>query len=608
MGSASPMVTADTYARSAKASTNYGNASTLRLGSGYETYVYFPRPFPMAATIRSATLRVWLGAALSAGTKTITVQRALKTWAESSLKWSNRPGVTGSAVNPTTTATAKNGMVELDVTTLMQSVSDGSASAWFGLRLTSATAITLWSSEASVTAMRPRLVVEWDDQPNPPAKLYPSGGRAVSVPAPVVRCDFTDVSGDTRCAGVQVRLFNIEAAAVANTTPTWDSGQTASSNPELNLAAAGWGGAAAGVVWWWLVRVQDGAGLWSGWSLPASFTYRPLPTVTLDQPSGATISDPTPAIWWTSAAQSAYQSTIRDAATGATLWDTGRVTDTDTQIEPPEGIVQTLNQAYIISVSVWDTYAREATPGAPTATTVSRTVTYTTDGTVTAPSALTAVQVGQTPSVRLNWTLASVPDRFVVRRNGRVIATLDPADVSLTSTTYQWTDPAAPGWVSHTYQVSAVVAGKGSVGASAAVQFELTGFWIIDPAGDIAPIPLLGTSVDWAMGEDSAWHSPVGAAGSVLITQALRGMEGSASDDRPAPKLLAGTTADEIAARMLTLRDNPGKLVHIAAHRYAFPAVMAGIQVVAVDQPAARTWSIRFAFREDATGPYGVAL
>ena len=28
----------------------------------------------------------------------------------------------------------------------------------------------------------------------------------------------------------------------------------------------------------------------------------------------------------------------------------------------------------------------------------------------------------------------------------------------------------------------------------------------------------------------------------------------------------------------------------------------------AVDQPAARTWSIRFGFREDATGPYGVAL
>ena len=607
MGKAQPMVTADTYARSSKSSTNYGNASTLKLGSGYETYLYFPRTFPLLANVRTAKLRLGLGAALSAGTRTINVQRLAVSWTESKVKWTNRPGVTGSASALTTTVTAKNGMIELDVTSLMQAVSSGTATSWFGLRLTSTSAITLWSSEASVAAMRPRLDVEWDDQPNPPAKLSPAGGRVVSVPAPVLRSDFTDVSGDVRCAGVQVRLFTSEAAALANTSPSWDSGQVASSTPDLDLAAAGWAGAAAGVVWWWITRVQDGAGLWSGWSAPASWSYRPLPTVTIAQPSAATISDPTPALWWTATGQTAYQAAVQDATTGATLWDSGRLTDTDNQIEIPAGNVTTLGASYTLTVYVWDGYQREATPGAPTYGTASRTVTYTTDGTVTAPAGLTATRQGQSPSVLLAWTRTDVPDAFVVRRNGRVIATLDPGDVTTGGTGYAWTDPAAQGFVPNTYQVSATVAGKGSTGASASVAFDLEGFWIVDPTGEIGQVALLGTAVEWVMGEDSAWHSPIGSPGSILITQGLRGIEGSADDERPATRLIAAT-ADEIAARMLLHRRNPGRLVWIAGHRYAFPAVLANVQVVPVDQPAARTHSIRFDFREDATGPNGVAL
>ena len=606
MGKAQPMVTADTYARSAKSSTNYGNASTLKLGSGYESYLYFPRPFPLLANVRAAKLRLWLGAALSAGTRTINVQRLSASWTESKLKWSNRPGVTGSASALTTTVIAKNGMVELDVTTLMQAVSSGTATSWFGLRLTSTSGITLWSSEASVAAMRPRLDVDWDDQPNPPSKLSPAGGRVVSVPAPVLRSDFTDVSGDVRCAGVQVRLFTSEAAALANTAPSWDSGQVANSTPDLDLAAAGWAGAAAGVVWWWITRVQDGAGLWSGWSAPASWSYRPLPTVTITQPTGSTISDPTPALWWTAAGQTAYQATVEDAA-GATLWDSGRLTDTDNQIEIPTAIVKTFGASYTLGVRVWDGYQREATPGAPTYGAATRAVTYSSDGTVTAPTGLTATRQGQSPSVRLAWARVEVPDAFVVRRNGRVIATLDPEDVTTGGTGYAWTDPVAQGFVPNAYQVSATVAGKGSAGASVSVTFDLDGFWIVDMSGDIGTVALLGTNVEWAMGEDSAWHSPIGSPGSVLITQGIRGIEGSASDERPATRLIA-TTTDDIAARMLLHRRNPGKVVWIAAHRYAFPAVLANVQVVPIDQPAARTHAISFDFREDSTGPYGVAL
>lgn len=607
MGNAQPVVTADAYGRSSKSSTNYGNASTLRTGSGYESFLYFPRPFPLQANIRNATLRLWLGASVSAGSRTITVQRLNKSWTESKLTWKNRPSVTGTSAARTTTVNAKNGMIELDITSLMQAVSDGSATSWYGVRITSASALTLWSSEASVVAMRPRLVVEWDDQPDAPAALFPSGGRAVSVPAPVVRCDFTDVSGDVRCAGIQVCLFTSESAALANTAPAWDSGQVSTSTPDLDLAAAGWTGVAAGVLAWWIVRVKDGAGLWSDWSKPAWFTYRPLPALTLTQPAGSTISDPTPEIWWTSLNQESYQITIRDTATGVTLWDSGRVTDTDNQVEALAGAITTLGRQYSISVSVWDSWPREVAPGAPTSTTVSRTVTYSTDGTVTSPSMLTGAQIGHSPSVQLSWTRNEPPDKFVVRRDGTVIASLDPEEVSISPTTYRWTDPAAPGWVGHTYQVSAVTNGKGSIGASTSIELALGNFWIIDPTGEIGPVALFGTNVDWSMGEDSAWHSPVGAAGSALVTQTLRGMEGSASDERLDPDM-AGATADELAARMLQHRRNPGRIVWITAHRYAFPAVLAGIQVVPIDRPGATNYSIRFQFREDASGPNGVPL
>lgn len=256
---------------------------------------------------------------------------------------------------------------------------------------------------------------------------------------------------------------------------------------------------------------------------------------------------------------------------------------------------------------MWDSYPREVAPGAPTSTTVSRTVTYSTDGAVTAPSILTATQVGDSPSVQLGWTRAEPPDKFVVRRDGTVIANLDPEDVSITATTYRWTDPAAAGWVPHTYQVSAVTNGKGSIGASTSIELSLGDFWIIDPTGEIGPIALFGTAVEWSMGEDSAWHSPVGATGSVLVTQTLRGMEGSASDERPDPDM-AGVTADELAARMLQHRRNPGRIVWIASHRYVFPAVLAGIQVVPIDRPGATNYSFRFQFREDASGPNGVPL
>ena len=606
MGSANPAVTADAYARSDKTSTVY-NASTLRTGSGYEAFLYFPRPFPMQANLRSAKLQLWLAAAVSAGTRTINVQLVQKTWSESKLTWKNRPGVTGTAVARTTTVVAKNGLVELDIVTLMQAVSNGSASAWFGLRITSTSALSIWSSEASVAAMRPRLAVTWDDQPKAPEKLYPAGGRAVSAPAPVVRCDFTDVSGDVRCAGIQVRLFTTEAGAIANTAPSWDSGQVSTSNPELNLSTAGWRGASAGAEWWWTARVQDGAGLWSDWAVPASFTYRPLPVVTLTQPSGTTVSDTSPAIWWTATGQVAYQALVRDSVTGGILWDSGRVTETDNQIEAPSATVNKLGHSYLLEVYVWDSYQREAVPGAPSAAVASKMVTYSPDGTVTAPSGLEAIRLGNLPSVQLTWSRTSVPDSYIVLRDGFAIASLDPADVSAGGSNYLWVDTAANGWEPHTYQVSAVADKKGSDSATVTIQFQLGDFWITDPTGEVGPVVLLGTNVQWSMGEESEWHSPLGSAGSVLITQALRGMEGSASDERPDGAFI-GVSNDVIADRLRAHRRTPGKLVNIVAHKYSFPAVLSNIQVLPIDSPEGSTYSVGFQFREDVSGPNGIPL
>jgi hypothetical protein len=216
------------------------------------------------------------------------------------MTWNNQPAVTGTAVTLTKSSPAAGTVWTFDLKSMFQTVSNGAA--WYGIRITSngATNTQFWSPQAADSTNRPAIVFTWADNPKVPTMLYPSGGRAVGDPLPTLRCDFVDVSGDTTMAGLQVQ---INAGSNNFAAPTFDSGVVATSVPELALVQTAFTGMVEGTTYWWRAQVQDGSGLWSGWSVPTSMRLMYLPKVQINNPAFsntiATVSEATPPIDWT---------------------------------------------------------------------------------------------------------------------------------------------------------------------------------------------------------------------------------------------------------------------------------------------------------------------
>lgn len=316
MGSATLRNLLGTYVSQLYPSTVNDPSSSMYVrnwtGQTCYAYAYWGRPFPLGATITRATLYLTFAPKPISGTLSVTASRLKETAKFSRMTYNNRPTsiYAGSAAVGTLTGTwtGANTMA-IDITAQMQAVADGDK--WYGYRLTSTWSNTAYSpkfaSPQSVTpSHRPYVEIEWSDAPDKPTSLAPAGGHIVSTATPILRFDYTDVSGSTDLAGCQVQ---VGLSATFN-SPSYDSGQVAADSPQFDLTDSGWA-ATEGVTSYWRVRVQDGAGLWSSWSAAASFKYKPLPTVTLINPApgpdfDSEISDPTPPIIWESVGQTAY--------------------------------------------------------------------------------------------------------------------------------------------------------------------------------------------------------------------------------------------------------------------------------------------------------------
>lgn len=279
-------------------------------GKACHAYAYWTRPFPLGATITSAKLYLTFAPKPVSGTLSVTASRLKETAKFSKMTYNNRPTSiypNSAAVGSLTGTWVGANTLEIDITAQMQAVSDGDK--WYGYRLTSTWSNTAWSpkfaSPQSVTPThRPYVEIEWSDAPDVPTSLSPSGGHVVSTAQPIVRFNYTDVSGDTDLAGAQVQV----SASSSFTAPMYDSGQQAVDSPQWDLTGSTFT-AVDGTTYYWRCRVQDGAGLWSGWSAVTSFKYKPLPTVNLiNPPDGAdsSVGDPTPPIIWESAGQDYY--------------------------------------------------------------------------------------------------------------------------------------------------------------------------------------------------------------------------------------------------------------------------------------------------------------
>lgn len=277
MGNSGPLGNAtDTWTdgRTGYTTKNYGTTAglNLRTGSGdWRTWIYWARPFPLGATIISASIKFYTRQSWASGV-VVTAQRASAAWSVNKITHANQPGVTGAtASSGSLGALVAGAEVNIDVTAIMQAVATGSP--WYGLRITATGAPnkSVHSAQTSSRTLQPVLTVVWSDAPDTPKQFFPDGNRAVVSGSPMLRCDFVDVSGDQAIGAMQVQVD----AAANWTSPAWDSGTWPVSAPELNLAdfveilsnptfdvdlSGGWVAGGAGTITRVTTPVHSGAG------------------------------------------------------------------------------------------------------------------------------------------------------------------------------------------------------------------------------------------------------------------------------------------------------------------------------------------------------------
>lgn len=568
----------DAFIGSTNPTVNHADAKSLQLeADAAYVYVFFNRPFPLGATILDATLRLYTRGAWNT-TPTVTVRRIAQRWGINRITWNNRPPVGSAATSTTQSSAADDHEWAFDVTSLMQAVSDGGV--WYGFRLeTTHAGRRAFHSGNTATGTRPQLEVTWSQAPQPPETLSPSGGRAVSVAKPTLRFDFTDHRGSTALQAVQVQIDPDGTFA----TPDFDSGVVATTEPELDLTTTTYLGLSGGQETRWRVKVQDGAGLWSEWSDVVRFRRDVKGTLTIDNPGAAPndfVSEWTPPIFWslTGETQKAWQLFITPADDRTDhLYDTGRTRGTDMSWTLPKGIIED-DSRYRVVVRIWDTKDREHTPGDRAYTQAEREFVFKEDPTTNPVTNLAVENLLPRPWAELTWDRATAPDRFVVKRNGRVIESdLDPAERFTSGTSYRWVDRDAHPYRHHTWVVQAVALGKTS-GNNPSVGLDLTqqGIWLSDNDRDIDVFINGRDEGTWAMGEEATTHNPLGATHGVRITQALRGLEGTITGELTEA---AGRTVEQWEDNLLRIKARPGQVLTLSMGNESIRCVVGNLAI-----------------------------
>lgn len=568
----------DTYVGSANPSAYHADDQKLKLLSGAAyAFVWFNRPFPHGATIHEAILRVYTDGSWNT-TPTLTVRRAMERWGVNHLNWNNQPTVSSATAQLTKSSSGDGDEWAIDVTSLMQTVSDGGV--WFGFRIGTTDVVTKsLHSGNTATGTRPQLEVTWSDAPQPPDTLSPSGSRAVSIGKPTLRFDFTDHRGSTALQAVRVQIDPNGTWAA----PAWDSLPVEATEPELDLATTSYPGLTAGTETRWRVQVQDGSGLWSDWSDPARFRRDNKGTLTIDNPGAPPndfVSEWTPPIFWSLAGetQRKWQVFVTPADDHTdVLHDSGKVKGADASYTLPKGVLED-DSRYRVVVRIWDTKDREHTPDDPVWTQAEREFAFKEDPTPNPVTALAAENLLPRPWVELTWDRATAPDRFVVKRNGTVIEhDLDPADLFTSGTSYRWVDKDAHPYRHHVWVVQSVANGKTSannpnVGLDVAQQ----GIWLADKERDIDVFINGRDEGTWGVGEEGTTHMPLGAEHGARITQAVRGLEGSITGELTD---LGATSVETWEDRLLRIKSRPGQVLTLSLGNVSLRCVVANIAI-----------------------------
>lgn len=570
----------DTWVGSAKPSKKHASDATIYVAAGEAVgLVYFAFPASRGSTIVSATLTLYTKGAWSEGVL-VGAQRISEKWTAGSVTWNKRPNTAGPYAQKSDTATKDGFAYTLNVAPLLQQVADGAP--WYGFNITSDDATLHAFRSAQAGGLKPVLTVTWSEAPDTPTRLSPSGGQAVNAAKPVLSMDYTDTSGSTTLAALQVQI-DPDPAGFA--TPDFDSGRvlTTGSMARLDLSTTAYPGLAEGATTYWRGRVQDGAGEWSGWSTPTAFTRSAKGVVTVTSPSSGAVDDFTPVITWTfTKPQSKWQVIVTDSDL-AEVFNSGQVAGTETActVDDARGkAVLTTGETYTVEVRAWDTESRIGTVDDPAYSTATLDFAVVPVAGVAPVTNLRTETITVPPGVRVLFDRADAPDALTILRDGKPIETnVDASENRIDgSNTYAVVLTNVRPNIAQTITVHAIVNGEASPGASIEAVARVAGAWLVDPDDPTGSALFIAatTSSTLALAEDAATLTPLGAGESVRITQGMRGYEGTVTGVLISEM---GHTRDEWVDRALRLRATPGQRLRLIIGTEVLDVVIGNLTV-----------------------------
>jgi hypothetical protein len=195
--------TGDTYSSSGNSNTNYGTATTLRVGSSFKSFLQFDlSALPSGVAVSKATLRLFVNSVSTGGV--FDVYQVNNSWAESSLTYRNSPAIGGSATggHPVSVASSNaNDFLLVDVTSLVQDWVDGSEPNYgMVLELNGGSGnFTFDSKESTTTSHQPELEIVLTGPVGPQG---PQGAQGLTGPAgPAGPAGATGLAGPAGPAG-----------------------------------------------------------------------------------------------------------------------------------------------------------------------------------------------------------------------------------------------------------------------------------------------------------------------------------------------------------------------------------------------------------------------
>lgn len=527
----------------------------------------------------------------------------------SGVTWNNKPGViAGSSPVSGTLKAGTMSTYQFDVTTEMGLVQAGAA--WWGFRISTADTTLRNVRGPQSTANPPTLTLVLSDDTPTPAAVGPAGVTALGKPV---------VSWQSPNDVDQIRL-QVDAVGGAFTSPVADtgvlSGALGSTAQQIDTSTTTWttatwagltnGGAAADI------RVgQHGPRGWT-WSAPITVNRVNYPALSTSLPaSGGTTNDPTPQHAWTFTPQRQWRLFFKDA-NGNVWYDAGVRAGADQTWTP----VLTADQTKLLpdlatmtsTLQVWDTTAsRVASQGDKGYVETSWSWTVQADGATTAPTSVTASQVGRSPAVTLGWSRASgAPDEWLIVRDGLVVARF-PGSTGQSGTNWTWLDWTATPNKAHTYAVAAIVANKASARAAAtAFTPSATGVWVYSPDTG-AYFSLAGDSVmdNLELAGASVIYTPVYGTVSLKRTMALRGYEGTVGGFI---EVWDGRSIDTQLADLHTIRTLASATMRVILPDANFPALVSDLSAVLSGDALPNRMVRRVTMRVDQVGEFPDAL